>query len=93
MSGLKSPHEGLDLILDSPDGESRGLLFRTGDVFPLLPHMQMLTVSPAPASCARPWGLRHLVVPLPRAGAHEGGGTRETSSNPDGSSPEEVGSD
>jgi hypothetical protein len=48
----------LDLIVHSPDGESRGLLFRVGDVFPMLPTRHTLSATGTPASMARPWGLR-----------------------------------
>jgi hypothetical protein len=86
------PITGPDLITCSPDGESRGLAFRVGDVFPLLPYRRLCWARTTPASPARPWGLRHLTVPVPTAGKHEGP-TAPTSNNPDGSSPEEIGTD
>jgi hypothetical protein len=81
---------GLDLITCSPDGESRGLMFRVGDIFPMLPYRRLYSASAAPSSAARPWGLRFLVVPVPTAGKHEGP-TKPTSNSPDGNGPEEVG--
>ena len=77
----------------SPDGEPRGLLARVGDIFPLDPSGQRLLASHEPPSLTRPWGLRFACPPQPRAGAHEGG-TKETTGDPDGSSPgEETASD
>lgn len=62
----------VDLLLCSPDGESRGLLARAGDLLPLDPAGHLLAGSFAPATAWRPWGLRYLRVPRPRAGKHEG---------------------
>lgn len=87
-----SAGDGLEFITCSPDGESRGLTFRVGDVFPLLPFRRLCSASASPASASRPWGLRFLVVPPITAGRHEGG-TKPTSNNPDGSAPEEIGTD
>ncbi|TDD84318.1 hypothetical protein [Actinomadura rubrisoli] len=82
-----------DPVTHSPDGESRGLMVRVGDLFPLNPLGNVLARTDAPATAARPWGLRHLSVPQPRAGKHEGG-TNETTGDPDGNSPgEEKGGD
>ncbi|MGW5686485.1 hypothetical protein [Nonomuraea sp. NPDC003754] len=83
----------LDLITHSPDGESRGLIFRVGDVFPMLPTRHLLSAPATPASDARPWGLRFLVLPPITAGAHEGQTRPTSASNPDGTAPEEVGTD
>lgn len=81
------------LVTCSPDGESRGLMARVGDLFPLNPLGNVLSRTNTLASPARPWGLRFLSVPQPRAGKHEGG-TNETTGDPDGSSPgEEKGGD
>jgi len=77
----------------SPDGESRGLLARVGDIFPLDPSGQRLLASHEAPSAVRPWGLRFARPPQPRAGAHEGG-TKETTGDPDGNKPgEETTSD
>ncbi|TMR92045.1 hypothetical protein [Nonomuraea basaltis] len=85
--------EELDLITHSPDGETRGLIFRIGDLFPMLPTRHILSAPATPASGARPWGLRFL-APLPiHAGKHEGATKKTSSSSPDGTAPEEVGSD
>jgi hypothetical protein len=84
---------GDELITCSPDGESRGVMFRVGDVFPLNPIRHVLSAPDTPASAARPWGLRFLKPPRFSAGKHEGN-TRPTSApNPDGSAPEEIGTD
>jgi hypothetical protein len=64
--------DGVDLLVCSPDGESRGLLARVGDLLPLDPSGHLLSGSFAPATAWRPWGLRYLRVPQPRAGKHEG---------------------
>lgn len=81
-----------DLITQSPDGESRGMIFRIGDLFPLDPSGHLLEARAEHATCARPWGLRHLTPLSPRAGKHEGS-SQATSSGTDGSGPEEVGKD
>ena len=92
VPATRSAGDGVDLVTCSPDGESRGLTFRVGDVFPLLPFRRLCSASASPASAARPWGLRFLTVPAIRAGKHEGG-TKPTSNGPDGNAPEEIGSD
>lgn len=80
----------VDLLLCSPDGESRGLLARAGDIFPLDPSRDLCGGGDVSPSSARPWGLRFLQVPQPRAGRHEGTGQATTgSSNGDGSRPED----
>lgn len=84
-----------DLLTHSPDGESRGLLARAGDVFPLDPSDDLASGVDEPRSALRPWGLRHLATPAaPRAGKHDNG-TAEYSSSPpaDGQGPEERGKD
>jgi hypothetical protein len=86
------PADGPNLVTCSPDGEPRGLTFRAGDVFPLLPFRQLCVAPDSLASAGRPWGLRFLTVPPVRAGKHEGA-TKQTSNNPDGNSPEEISSD
>jgi hypothetical protein len=60
-----------DLLTHSPDGESRGLLFRVGDIFPMDPRPHQRAAIDDPASDARPWGLRYLQLPQIRAGKHE----------------------
>jgi hypothetical protein len=67
-----SSYGDVDLLICSPDGESRGLIVRVGDLFPLDPSGHLLTGSFAEASLLRPWGLRYLRVPQPRCGKHEG---------------------
>lgn len=64
--------QSVDLLMCSPDGESRGLLARAGDLLPLDPTGHLLKGSFAAATAVRPWGLRYLRVPRPRAGKHEG---------------------
>jgi hypothetical protein len=79
----------LDLITHSPDGQSRGLLFRAGDFFPMSPSNHILSAPDTPASGARPWGLRHLVVPPITASKHEGGSNETSEQSSDGNSPNE----
>ncbi|QOV38133.1 hypothetical protein IM697_06990 [Streptomyces ferrugineus] len=79
----------LDLLLHSPDGESRGLFMRVGDVFPLNPIRHILASSDEQASEVRPWGLRFLTIPRPTAGAHEGGSKTTSEGSPDGSGPQQ----
>ncbi|GLY81818.1 hypothetical protein [Actinoallomurus iriomotensis] len=81
-----------DLLTRSPDGESRGLPFRAGDLFPLSPREHLLQARGEAASGVRPWGLRYLRPLTPRAGKHEGASS-VTSSQGDGQSAEEMGSD
>ncbi|SDU81096.1 hypothetical protein [Jiangella alkaliphila] len=85
------PDGGLDLALHSPDAESRAVLARVGDVFPLDPSGHLLMASGERPSQMRPWGLRFSRQAQPRAGQHEGP-TNETSGHPDGQpgSPEEM---
>jgi hypothetical protein len=91
MTEMMHRTDGPDLLTHTPDGESRGLMYRSGDLFPLNPIGNLLSRTTAAASPARPWGLRFLRVPQPRAGKHEGG-TNETTGDPDGNSPgEETG--
>lgn len=71
-----------DLLLHSPDGEHRGLFARVGDLFPLNPAGHLLLGRAERATGARPWGLRHLRAPRPRAGRHSGDATTETSEVP-----------
>jgi hypothetical protein len=73
MTEITAPSAGeVDLLSCSPDGESRALLARVGDLFPLDPSGHLLTGSFAAATSLRPWGLRYLRVPRPRCGKHEG---------------------
>jgi hypothetical protein len=81
-----------DQVTHSLDGESRGLMHRVGDVFAMVPIGDLLSAPDTPASQARPWGLRFLRVPEPRAGKHEGG-TNDVSTNSDGQSVEETTTD
>jgi hypothetical protein len=84
-----------DLLTHSPDGESRGLLARAGDVFPLDPSDDLASGVDEPRSARRPWGLRYLATPpAPRAGKHDAD-TAEYSSGPntDNKGPEEKGKD
>lgn len=83
----------LDLIVCSPDGESRAELFRVGDIFPMDPIGHILMAPGTPATEARPWGLRFRQIPQPRAGKHESDATSEVSTNNDGNSAEEVQAD
>lgn len=73
----------LDLLTHSPDGESRGLLARVGDIFPLDPSGHILRASAEPPSSVRPWGMRFVRPIEPRAGKHEGP-TNDTTGHPDG---------
>ena len=77
--------------MHSPDGESRALLVRVGDLFPLDPTGHLRSGSYERASDLRPWGLRFLRASLPRAGKHEG--PTSSTSGGDGTGPEETTSD
>ncbi|CAM5609537.1 hypothetical protein GCM10010329_17530 [Streptomyces spiroverticillatus] len=82
----------LDLVTHSPDGESRGMFERVGDVFPLSPFRHILTsIADAPTP-VRPWGLRFAEIPRPSAGKHEGS-SKATSGHTDGTSGGEETSD
>ncbi|WP_242884023.1 hypothetical protein [Actinomadura litoris] len=84
--------EPFDLMTHSPDGESRGLMFRTGDLFPMDPRPHQIANLNEPATEARPWGLRHLV--LPRAGKHNSDTSKFTTGpNGDGQKPEDSDTD
>ena len=83
----------IDLLTCSPDGESRGILFRVGDYFPMDPTPHRRSAIDEPATEARPWGLRYLQVPELRAGKHESDTGKHTSSQGDGQNPEETGTD
>lgn len=84
----------LDLLTQSPDGESRGILFRTGDIFPMDPRADQRTAIDETASDARPWGLRYLRVPQIRAGKHESStGKHTTGGGGDNKNPEDQGTD
>lgn len=87
---IPSLHQ-FDLVTHSPDGESRGLIYRGGDLFPMSPTKHILSAVDTPASEARPWGLRFLVAPVTADdGAHGGGGSNETSdTSSDGNSANE----
>ncbi|TDC44677.1 hypothetical protein E1281_33055 [Actinomadura sp. KC345] len=84
--------EPLDSVTHSPDGESRGLVFRVGDIFPLDPGLDQASQIDAAATEARPWGLRFLVVP--RAGKHDKGTSEYTTGGQgDSQHPEDKGKD
>lgn len=78
-----------DLVTHSPDGESRGLLMRVGDVFPLNPLRHILSSTFDEPSAVRPWGLRFLEIPRPSMGAHEGKSSQTSEGSPDGSGPQQ----
>ncbi|TDC63769.1 hypothetical protein ACN3XK_56825 [Actinomadura welshii] len=91
MQSIERP-ELLDPVTHSPDGESRGLAFRVGDIFPMDPGVDLASQMGAPATEARPWGLRFLV--LPRAGKHDKGTSDYTTGgHGDGQHPEDKGKD
>ncbi|MEV4092591.1 hypothetical protein [Streptosporangium saharense] len=46
----KNERDILDLITHSPDGESRGLIFRGGDFFPMSPSRHILSAADTPVS-------------------------------------------
>lgn len=85
MTDTMTTREDLDLLICSPDGQSRGVLARAGDLFPLDPADHLLTGSFEQATAMRPWGLRWLHVPRPRAGKHEG--PTSTTTGGDGQGP------
>lgn len=81
-----------DALECSADGESRALLARDGDVFPLDSTDEVIEASRhASPSQLRPWGLRFARPASPRAGRHEGA-TQETtgSGQTDGNAPEDY---
>jgi hypothetical protein len=87
--------DDLDILTHSPDGESRALLFRVGDIYPMDPAPHHRSRIGEPATAARPFGMRFLRVPQPRAGKHEGS-TSDFSTgtgNADGSGPEDTDKD
>ncbi|RNL83980.1 putative ATP-grasp-modified RiPP [Halostreptopolyspora alba] len=59
--------DDIDPITRSPDGESRALLARVGDAFPLDPHTRIQRSSTEAPSSTRPWGLRYAQSPSARA--------------------------
>lgn len=81
-----------DLITHSPDGETRGTIWRIGDFFPMSPTKHVLSGTHHSPSSARPWGLRFLTVAPISAGKHEGGSneTSETSSDGNGTNEEKT---
>lgn len=84
------PVDTVDLLLCSPDGESRGLLARVGDLLPMDPVGHLLTGSYALGTVRRPWGLRYLRVPQPRAGKHEGPTAQTTGGDTKPGTTEEI---
>jgi hypothetical protein len=84
-----------DILTHSPHGEPRALLFRVGDIFPMDPAPHHRSRIDEPATAARPFGMRFLRVPSPRAGAHESGTSDFTAGNgnADGSGPEDSDTD
>jgi hypothetical protein len=95
MAGLHGGLADFDLLTHSPDGEPRALLFRVGDIYPMDPAVHHRSMIDDPATAARPFGMRFLRVPPPRAGKHEGGTSAFTTGtgNSDGSSPEDQDKD
>ncbi|WP_371652514.1 MULTISPECIES: hypothetical protein [unclassified Streptomyces] len=92
IQAVSSDSNSLDLVTHSPDGESRGIFERVGDLFPLNPFRHIMTsIADAPTP-ARPWGLAFATVPRPSAGKHEGA-SKATSGDTDSSSPGEEVSD
>jgi len=84
-----------DPITHSPDGESRGLMYRVGDIFPMDPAPHHRSQIDQPATQARPWGLRYLRAAPPRAGKHEGSTSDFTTGagGSDGQNPEDQDKD
>lgn len=78
-----------DLLTHSPDGETRGLLARVGDLFPLDPADDLCAGRHEPASGVRPWGLRFLRDPQPQVGKHGGKTQATTGGGVDGQNPED----
>lgn len=95
MTRLHCGLAGFDLLAHSPDGESRALLFRVGDIYPMDPAVHHRSRIDEPATATRPFGMRFLRVPPPRAGKHEGSTSDFTTGtgNSDGSSPEDQDKD
>lgn len=89
------PAVELDLVTHSPDGESRGLMFRVGDIYPMDPAPHHRSQIGQAATAARPWGLRYLRPAQPRAGKHEGTTSDFTTGTggADGQGPEDTGRD
>jgi len=84
----------VDLLTQSPDGESRGILFRVGDLFPMDPRPHQRAAIDEHATEARPWGLRYLRLPQIRAGKHESDtSTHTTGGGGDNKDPEDSGTD
>lgn len=82
--------DDFDLITHSPDGESRGLDFRVGDLFPMDPRPHQRLKIDEPASEARPWGLQFLRTPQHPTGKRRGdtsdfttGGAKEDNQGPE----------
>lgn len=81
---------GFDLTTHSPDGESHGLMFRAGDIFPMDPRPHQRLRIDEPASQARPWGLRFLRVPVkPTAKRKSGTSEFTTGGGQDNQTPED----
>lgn len=84
----------LNLLTHSPDGESRGVMFRVGDIFPMDPRPHQRLAIDEPPSEVRPWGLRYLTRPQIRAGKHESDtGKYTTGGGGDNQGPEDQGTD
>jgi hypothetical protein len=86
---------GFDLLTHSPDGETRGKLYRAGDIYPMDPSAHQRSQVGEPATAARPWGMRYLRVPPLNAGKHEGSTSSSTtgSGDGDGNGPEDESKD
>jgi hypothetical protein len=84
-----------DLVTHSPDGESRGMLMRVGDIFPLNPLRHVLSSTDDRPSELRPWGLRFLTAPQSPVAKHKGKTSQTSEGSPDGGAPqqEETSSD
>ncbi|WP_159942611.1 MULTISPECIES: putative ATP-grasp-modified RiPP [unclassified Nocardiopsis] len=57
------PPNNTSALLESPDGESRATIGRTGDAFPLDPSAAVFASSDEAPTPVRPWGLRRAVTP------------------------------